>query len=215
MQLSTITMDREEAHERYLEYSAHARKTHAKEAAELARGYRALAKGATLIDLRKCLEAGGLVDVQVERTGYRYVDGKDVWGTWVTKAQLPALACIRADQTECRVRYDSQSRAVTFSALQWPRRGDNIAVRVECDLAVLNSDGARWLARVPTVPPRFMPPHHLRNYHILWEAEWTGEVSIDPALLKRVAGDVFVVLATWDLTPLEAAVLRSAELPTS
>lgn len=29
----------------------------------------------------------------------------------------------------------------------------------------------------------------------------------DPALLKHVGGDLWAVLATWDLTPLEAAVL--------
>ena len=66
-------------------------------------------------------------------------------------------------------------------------------------------------AKVPIVPARFMPNHSLANYHILWEVESWTELTRpprDPLLLKRVSPNVFVVLAGWDLTPLERAVLR-------
>lgn len=69
----------------------------------------------------------------------------------------------------------------------------------------------RYLAAiVPTIPPRLRPPHNLSGYHILWEAEWGQEDVLppgDPALLRHLGGDLYAVLAVWDLTPLERSVL--------
>lgn len=33
------------------------------------------------------------------------------------------------------------------------------------------------------------------------------EAPVDPALLKHIGGDLYAVVATWDLTDLERAVL--------
>ena len=71
----------------------------------------------------------------------------------------------------------------------------------------------RWSRRplralVPTVPPRLRPAGNLDSYHVLFEPEWQGDPEpADPALLKHIGGDLWAVVATWDLTPLEAAVL--------
>jgi len=65
----------------------------------------------------------------------------------------------------------------------------------------------RQRALVPPVPPRFRP-ESLYDYHVLWEAEWRKAPPIDPILLKKVSDNVYVVLAQWDLTPLEQAVLE-------
>jgi hypothetical protein len=68
---------------------------------------------------------------------------------------------------------------------------------------------------VPHIPPGLRPAHHLRNYHILWEAEWhpvAPPAPRDPALLRRIAGDVFAVVAVWELTELERAVLGARSL---
>lgn len=64
--------------------------------------------------------------------------------------------------------------------------------------------------KVPIIPARFVPPHGLSNYHILWEVEKWDLVTPprDPLLLKRVSPNVFVVLAAWELSDLERAVLR-------
>lgn len=66
---------------------------------------------------------------------------------------------------------------------------------------------------VPKVPARFMPKNGLEKYHILWEVEeWTPEPPKDPMLLKQIRGskNLYAVLAVWDLTKLERAVLRGA-----
>lgn len=78
----------------------------------------------------------------------------------------------------------------------------------------------RWrtsLASVPTIPPEIRKAHPdaLRNnrYLLIWEATWQGwkqhtpRPPIDPALLEQVAGNLYAVVAVWDLTPVELAAL--------
>lgn len=65
---------------------------------------------------------------------------------------------------------------------------------------------------VPHMPPDIRPKgrggHGL--YHILFEVDfWEDKYPVDPYLLRRVAGDLFVVLAEWELTALEAIILGS------
>jgi hypothetical protein len=61
----------------------------------------------------------------------------------------------------------------------------------------------------PIIPPALRPKHNLANYKTLWEVEaWKLEPPRDPMLLKPLGGMLYAVLATWDLTELERAVLR-------
>jgi hypothetical protein len=62
---------------------------------------------------------------------------------------------------------------------------------------------------VPHIPANIRPKFHLRNYHILFEVEKWTEYPVDPFLLKRVVGHLYIVLEEWDLTPLEASLLGS------
>lgn len=64
-----------------------------------------------------------------------------------------------------------------------------------------------YQALVPPIPPRFRP-ERLYDYHVLWEAEWQKAPPEDPILLKKVSDNVYVVLAQWDLTDVERAVLE-------
>lgn len=70
-------------------------------------------------------------------------------------------------------------------------------------------------ADVPIVPAHLLPEGKLDNYYILWEVmEWRLPKSSavfrkgDPFLLKRVNDNAFIVLAEWDLTEVEQAVIR-------
>lgn len=63
-------------------------------------------------------------------------------------------------------------------------------------------------AQVPTIPAHLRPSGDLDDYFILFEAKWEKEAPPDPILLKHVAGQMYSVLAQWDLTPLEKAVLE-------
>ncbi len=79
--------------------------------------------------------------------------------------------------------------------------------------------GAAWAAQVPIVPPRHRPRLNadLSKLAVLWEVdEWTWmdspRPSRDPALLQHVGGDIYAVLATWDLSELERLVLSGRRL---
>ena len=65
---------------------------------------------------------------------------------------------------------------------------------------------------VPIIPPKILIKEvkaRLKNYHILWEVEeWKPTPPKDPILLKQLTPNLFGVLATWNLTPLERAVIR-------
>ena len=55
-----------------------------------------------------------------------------------------------------------------------------------------------------------MPTGKLDNYYILFEVvQWDDvPVAADPYLLKRINANAFVVLAEWDVTVVEQAVMR-------
>jgi hypothetical protein len=64
-----------------------------------------------------------------------------------------------------------------------------------------------YRAQVPLIPPGIRPGDtQLRHYWILWEADWEA-APVDPLLLKKLSGDLYVVLAAWDLTDLERAAM--------
>lgn len=63
---------------------------------------------------------------------------------------------------------------------------------------------------IPEIPTGLIDPTVDPNdYLTFFEAHWTEPTPIpsDPALLKRVSGFIYEVVAVWDLTPLEAAAL--------
>mgnify|MGYP001563269002 CR=1 FL=1 len=66
---------------------------------------------------------------------------------------------------------------------------------------------ADYRTMVPLIPPNLRPGEtQLKKYWILWEATWE-EAPRDPMLLRHLAGDLYIVLAAWDLTDLERAAM--------
>lgn len=67
----------------------------------------------------------------------------------------------------------------------------------------------RRQASVPAIPASLRPKGSLSGYYILWEVEeWKMIPAKDPYLLKRITPNMFVVLAGWNLTELERAVMK-------
>lgn len=79
-------------------------------------------------------------------------------------------------------------------------------------------DRSAWSALVPIVPPKHRPARtSLENLVVLWEVDdwqWRSVPAPpgDPALLQHVGGDIYAVLATWDLSPLEQLILTGRRL---
>lgn len=195
MELATITMDRDEAQARYEDYRRSAHKDLSKEFARIMRGFKALAKGTRLLDLDKSVQQGGTVTRQRR--------GETFW--------LPAIAVGRADKPYSHVRIGDNT--VTYDADErgWGRSDKNRVVVQRGELSLSKLDA--WTAfRSPTpiVPPEHTPPYALSNYHVLWEADWQPYQPVDPALLRHIGGPIYAVIAEWDLTPLEAAILRDS-----
>ena len=185
MELELIQMDKDEAMIAYEAYQASVKKNHNEIDLALTRGYKALCKGKKVINLNSVLRKAGLNE-----------DG------------LPNLACIRADATYCYL-YNYR-RIVRFAMSinhlhHWKRQAVDVPKSVFPDLAISSWTSPK--AIVPIVPAHLRPNTHLRNYHILWEAEWES-VPVDPVLLKHIHGALYSVEAQWDLTPLERAVME-------
>jgi len=64
-------------------------------------------------------------------------------------------------------------------------------------------------AMVPSIPPSLRPPHSFASYYILWEAVWEPIAPRDPMLLRPLGNNLYAVVAVWDLTDLERAVLNA------
>jgi hypothetical protein len=208
MELSTITeMDPKVAHTKYLEYRAAVRERHSDEDAAIRDGYRAMAEGKTLISLRRTIDAGGL-----------------------NEQGLPALAVTRATAEWCYLglawheyyRHEAGLQ-VTFSESENPpASARHVVRRVRGVFGEQHEQVPERLPRfsvramVPIVPPALRPARGLGRYHILWEVErWerAPRPPGDPALLRQIAGDLYAVVATWDLTELEQLVLARRTQP--
>jgi hypothetical protein len=198
-----ITMDPSAAREKFREYRSLVKDRHQAEDEALLRGYRALSAGKSLIALSDVLSRAGL-----------------------DHEHRPRMAVARADRGRVWTRFaQSSASGYTHTLLQQstlpPRwSGGDPEWSARRDRSVLHFDGLfppcpegkrkRWEALVPPIPPALRPNAKLHNFHMLWEAEWfNGRPSapVDPYLIRHLHGDLWVVLAKWDLTALERAVI--------
>lgn len=130
----------------------------------------------------------------------------------VNSEGLPKLAIVRAVQDKCflYVRHDG---GMIMSARESVRSRE--AREMRFDFPAGTVPGRSWQQKqhfqaiVPHIPPHIRPARGLANYHILWEAEWSKVVPVDPMLLRRIGtkGDTWLVCGAWDLTEVERAVL--------
>lgn len=197
MNLETITMDPATARQAYREYQAAVRGDRRGERERwrvedlaLMTAYRQLAKGRQVLDVGAAMRRAGL-----RADGY------------------PNLAICRAHlaQCYCHMGYEGD---VTFSGTASTWRGDRSpkAERVEFPRGTFDTTpkrkGDTVSTLVPIIPPALRPKRKLEGFHTLWEVEsWTLDPPRDPLLLRHLGGDLYAVLAVWDLTALERAVL--------
>jgi hypothetical protein len=214
MDLQTIELPRAEARERFIEYRHAVHRRHDDEDAAIMRGYRAMARGSALISLSACIQKGGVDN----RGRPRLAVGKAT----ATKVYL-ASRLATGSVTFCTKLYQ-EGRAPnnsvdvrTLPAGTLPvipqDRVDSVAYHDrEAVLGIIDYEARNpWATIMPNVPPRFRPARGLHLYDVLFEVDkWSRAnpvVTRDPALIRRLAGDLYVVCAQWDLTDLERHVL--------
>jgi hypothetical protein len=196
MDVHSVTMDAEAAAKAFREYRAAFMAERNRVDGELMRGYKALAEGKTLVSLREAIQRGG-----------------------VDELGRPKLAIARADESQVAMEIRRNGSVIyrpTFRTQADDRRFDFAAGTLPEPPITSSADAWQqpwannWWARLPFIPPLYRPPLALPNYHLLWEAEWrrgTGPQRRDPMLLRRIGGDLFAVVAAWDLTEVEKLVL--------
>lgn len=151
---------------------------------EIERIYRAISKGKTVISVTQALRGAGF-----------------------DQHNRPLLAFGEASAPECYCQVETGR--VTFARSRRYERGHKLEVAWPEAVYKFNSVGGLLRAQSPRIPPQHRPDEkHLAQYHILWEADWTG-IPRDPYLLKRIGKDAWIVLAAWDLTDVEVSVLRA------
>lgn len=211
MELAEITMDPAEAKEKLDGYRAAVRSRHCEEDAQIARAYRSLAQGKPVIRLPDTVRRGGYEPFELPA---RVGDP--------TMIDVPRLAVARADLRFVWTMGIHRDGSVEYRYIRESERSNG---RQHFDLPPGTFDqdaerkrdwswGLRVRAMVPNVPPPLRPRAHLRNFLILWEAEWQLDRSVppgDPALLRPIGGELYELLAVWDLTPIEQAVLAGRE----
>lgn len=222
MELDVLTMPRNEARQAFLAYREEVRRPRdeasRKQDEAMMRAYRAAAKGTPLIRLSDAIARGGATTFQEPvYTGF----GSNRKIKEHRAVALPRLAIVNADATRCwthGIRLDGSLRLLD-KRNPGPTNKRNIFNFAKGTFPEQETQGDLWgeprlRAIVPTIPPSLRPDHALRNYHILFEAEWgiDPQPPVDPALLKHVGGDLYAVLAAWDLTPIERAVLAGEDL---
>jgi hypothetical protein len=175
-----VKVDKYAAQDALREYRKH-RATATPEDLAIMSAYRAIARGRVVVQAIESIRTAG----------------RDEHG-------MPKLAITRADVRRCHCSNWNQ-RAI-FSRKHPRYNGGSSVGSITVEGLPPVSGAPDGVATVPLVPLHLRPKAKLENYWILWEADW-HHVPHDPLLLRRLKGDLWLVLAAWDLTEVERAVL--------
>lgn len=201
MNVATVELDKETATQKYKEYLEKNKKIKSKEYSAARRAYRALSRSYKVIDIYAAFERTG---VKNDNTG-------------------PKLAIVRADAKEV-VFIKSRGGGGRFcapDARSW-QQPLKVADVVIPDGTFRNWEmmpNSTWQIKddtistnVPFIPAHIEVPGQMQNYYILFEVNvWKKRQKVrDPYLLQRLNDNTFVVLAEWDVSPVEAIVMRGA-----
>jgi len=155
-------------------------------------------------------------DAEIQRIAKLVAEGKKViqgMGSIVAAGLnaegLPKLAIARADAKACHLQMHWTGGGARMSITEWPRARAKVGTSFEfAQGSFPGGKHGHYRSAVPIIPPDVRPKRGLENYHILFEAEWRKVVPVDPLLLRRIGhSDLWIVLAAWELTAIERAVI--------
>lgn len=186
METTNIVLDRKKARELYRDYKKHAHWSSPIDD-EIRRTYQLIAQGRIVIKALESIKAAGF-----------NADG------------TPKLAIVRADSPVCSFRKGNGAAIFAANGVSfWGRASASQRISVRWP-ELPETKRYQYEAITPLVPIDMRPKRGLANYHILWEAEWEKKIPIDPMLLRRIGkGDLWLVVAAWDLTEIERAALAA------
>lgn len=195
MELETIHVNADEAHDKWKQYVKAYKKHPSQMNRDLAAIYREAKYGHKIID----------IGVVMKKAGVRTTN--EIGLPW----SVPNFAITHADSKKVHctyningsVRYDNEHYNKAYS-IYLPQGLDTYTW----------SDDKTWRSKnlttaVPKIPPGVWGGKITNKHYILWHVDkWAMEPSADPFLLKRITKTLFTLLAQWDLTALELAVMK-------
>lgn len=208
MDVRTITMNEVDAALKFYEYREAFKKSADKTDRILMKTYKALGQGKRLLNLVDVIRAGGLDELHRPNFAVARADCSHVWFS----SHKHSWTSSRGGWPSHRFSFKPNAPDHhTASYLDLP---DDLWPECPRSCAFPSNSGKRHPSRlramVPLIPPQYRPVDSLSNYHILWDVQgaWEDEAPRDPFLLKHIDGDLYAVVAAWDLTDLEMAVLK-------
>lgn len=202
MEAQELKVDRKEALALYRKYKEHAAYSEPIDW-EIQRTYQLLAQGKVVIKAIESVKLGGLNAKGLPRLAL----GPATATASHIRRHLDGSMVMAPDNDFFRSRKEGRRLRFAAETFAFPRES----------FATYEQDGTRYRrqqsehrAMTPIVPIHLRPQRGLENYHILWEAEWERVVPKDPYLLRRIGkGDLWLVVAHWDLTEVERAALAT------
>ena len=201
MNVATMTMEPEQAKAKLAAYRKQiAKMIHVKARTDVAaqyqaaaNGYKALSKGTPLLNIEDVI-ANAPQDEKLR----------------------PKLAIARADMKEVKFTTRWRTDLCEFDGDHRNGWSDRRAVGKRITVPMPANDSRKdGYALVPMIPADVQPDRcDLSKHFILWEVEqWADRSNLmrpdrDPYLLKHIGGPLYAVIAEWDLTDLERAVMQ-------
>lgn len=192
MDMPTVTTEeRQQARVAVAEYAREVKERHRTEDEQILRCYREIARGRPVINV---------------------IDAIRDAGPHPLAPYFPLLALARADWLRVWASRTSADGDLRFwrTPRSW-RRETGESRYAAGALPMLEAGAVRPPAVstiVPIVPPALRPGADLSRYWILFEVErWEPVAPRDPLLLRHLSGSLYAVLAHWDLTEVERAVI--------
>lgn len=190
MEIPTFEMEPELAREKWRELLGHPAISRLEKIRR--RVYRTMSKGQKIIDVTTVIEKAGLGG-----------NGQ------------PKLAICRADKTKCyfNLQADGSAMFTARNLRSWHEsRHTNRFMDFELGPSAFpRGHSGLFSTMAPIVPAEHAPKDGLDRYWLLWEVDkWDELPPKDPLLLRRVSKNLFAIIAEWNLSPLEWAILRGA-----
>lgn len=201
MNTPVITMKPEEASEHYKQYLELVKTRKEKYLEDLKKTYYHLSKEHKVLDIFEVFKHSGVNDAGEPKLGIAPASAKTII---LEKLQLGAGTFTAHDRWSSAWKSDVALPSGTFPNFPTqPTSWGGTEITRQCIESL-----------VPIIPAHLIPEGSLENYYILFEVkEWSEPKKAsyakgDPYLLKRINNNAFAVLAEWDVTDLEVAVLR-------
>ncbi len=194
MNVPTIEVSKQEALIKIEDYKSLNQSQKTREDERLLSLYKAVSNGARVINVANAFKLTGLNEKGQPKLAISRADFKDVW--FHPRRALNGF---------------SGTATGAFSPDRW-FKSQNTAMGFGLPANTFDNEklvGGSIHSRVPHIPPGIRPTIHLRNFHILFEVQNWKVYPVDPFLMRRIEGNLFIIVAEWELSELEAMLLGS------